>query len=272
MKILYLGDIMAEPGVRVVEQLLPEICKDQQLDVVVAQAENVTDGKGLGKADYERLRTAGVDAFTSGNWIFANDEVLELLNDAAHPVTRPANYPASKPGRQYKYVDTPKGRVLLVSILGDIVGKQADDPTDNPLKVIDQILDETREQPKVATVVNFHGDYSSQKVIFGHYLDGRASMVAGDHWHIPTADARVQPQGTAYITDVGMCGTLNSSLGVTFDSVIPRWRDNKITKNEIEAEGTLQLNGVIVDVDEQTGLARSITQVREVVEPAAPVA
>lgn len=266
MKILYLGDIMAQPGIQVTEQLLPGLRTEHNLDLVIAQAENVTDGKGLSKADYERLRAAGVDAFTSGNWIFANDEVLELLNDAKHPVTRPANYPEGTAGKQYKYIETSQGRVLVISVLGNIVGKQSDDPTDNPLKVIDAILEETREQPKLATVVNFHGDYSSQKVIFGHYLDGRVSLVVGDHWHVPTADAMVLPRGTAYITDVGMCGTLHSSLGVTFESVVPRWRDGAITKNQIEITGPLQLNGVVVDVDKQTGLARSITQVREIVE------
>lgn len=257
---------MAEPGIQIVEWLLPGMRTEQDLDLVIVQAENVTGGKGLGKAEYERLRAAGADAFSSGNHIFANDEVLELLHDAGHPVTRPANYPADTPGKQYKYVETPKGRVLLISILGAIVGKHSEDPMDNPLKVIDDILEETKEQPKVATVVNFHGDYSSEKVIFGSYLDGQVSMVVGDHWHIPTADARVLPKGTGYITDVGMCGTLNSSLGVTFESVVARWRDGKVTKNEIETKGPLQLNGIIVDIDEQTGLARSVTQVREIIE------
>ena len=117
---------------------------------------------------------------------------------------------------------------------GMVVGKDKDKPVDNPLQVIDRILE--AEKAKIV-VVNFHGDYSSEKVIIGHYLDGRASMVVGDHWHVPTADARVLPGGTAHITDVGMCGALDASLGVTYDSVLPRWRDGTATRNVLETTG-----------------------------------
>jgi metallophosphoesterase (TIGR00282 family) len=266
MKILYLGDIMASPGISVIETLLPKLKREHAIDVVIAQAENVTDGKGLSKADFKRLKQLGIDAFTGGNHSLAQEDIFDDLNDPQQAVTRPANYPEGTPGRQYKFVQTSKGKVLVVSLLGAIVGKDADKPTDNPLHTIDAILEETKDQATVATVVNFHGDFSSEKVIMGHYLDGRVSLVVGDHWHVPTADAMLLPQGTAYITDVGMCGILYSSLGVTFDSVIPRWRDGKVTPNQIETNGTLQLNGVIADIDEATGLARSITQVRQTIE------
>lgn len=253
---------MAAPGVQVVERLLPDIKKTNDLDLIVAQVENVTGGKGISKADYKALQKLGIQAFTGGNWTLHNNEIFDDLNDPQQPIVRPANYPAGTPGKQYKFVQTQKGRVLIVSLLGSIVGRDAAKPTDNPLKVIDAILEETKNEKVVATVVNLHGDYSSEKVITGHYLDGRVSLVVGDHWHVPTADAMVLPKKTAYISDVGMCGTLHSSLGVAFDSVIPRWRDGKILPNEIETKGTLQLNGVIADIDESTGLATSITQVR----------
>lgn len=266
MKILYLGDIMAEPGIRVVEELLPGLRREHTVDVVIAQSENVTDGKGINKADYARLKSIGVDGFTGGNHSFQQEDIYDHLNDLQQPITRPANYPSDMPGAQYKYVETPKGRVLLVSILGSVVGKQAKEPVANPLKTIDEILAATQDQPNVATVINFHGDYSSEKVIFGHYLDGRASLVVGDHWHVPTADAMLLPKGTAYITDVGMCGVLHSSLGVTFESVIPRWRDGMVNTNEVETKGPLQLNAVLANVDEQTGLATSVTHIRQTVD------
>lgn len=253
---------MAAPGVHVVEQLLPDIKKNNELDLIIAQAENVTDGKGLSKADYKKLKQLGIDAFTGGNHTLFNNEIFDDLNDPQQPIVRPANYPEGTPGKQYKFVQTPKGKVLIVSLLGSIVGRDSAKPTDNPLKVIDAILEETKREKIVATVVNMHGDYSSEKVITGHYLDGRVSLVVGDHWHVPTADAMVLPKKTAYISDVGMCGTLHSSLGVKFDSVVPRWRDGKIMSNEIETKGTLQLNGVIADIDESTSLATGITQVR----------
>src|SRR5215475_6840003 len=121
--------------------------------------------------------------------------------------------------------------------MGQVVGKSASVPVDNPLRTIDYVLESQSTFDRVATVVNFHGDYSSEKVIIGHYLDGKVTAVVGDHWHVPTADARMLPKGTAHVTDVGMCGVLDSSLGVTFDSVIPRWRDGTVTRNVLETKG-----------------------------------
>lgn len=255
MNVLYLGDIMGEPGLQLVEKLLPGLRREHQLDFVVAQAENLSDGKGVRVADFRRLQQAGVDACTGGNHSFFRPEIFPLLEDAKEPVIRPANYPATAPGRGYKYVQTAKGNVLVISLLGQIVGKDAGKPVDNPLQIIDRILAEEQGVPRVATIVNFHGDFSSEKRIIGYYLDGRVSVVVGDHWHVPTADAQVLPGGTAHQTDVGMCGSLDSSLGVSFASLIPRWRDGKITKNELETEGRMQLNGLLVRVDNQTGLA-----------------
>jgi len=264
MNILYLGDIMAEPGIQLVEKLLPGLRKEYQLDLVVAQSENVSDGKGLRPSDFVRLKKAGVDFCTGGNHSFYREEIFPQLNDPNQPIIRPANYPAGTPGLGYKYAHTAKGDVLVVSLLGKIVGKDADLPVDNPLKVIDSILESQKDIPHVATVLNFHGDFSSEKLIIGYYLDGRVSAVIGDHWHIATADAEILPKGTAHITDVGMCGSLDSSLGVNFDNLIARWRDNKVLPNVIETEGRMQLNALLVDVDETTGLALSAKQIREI--------
>ena len=135
---------------------------------------------------------------------------------------------------------------------------------DNPLIVVDQILEQEAHTDHVATVINFHGDYSSEKRIIGYYLDGRVTAVIGDHWHIPTADADVLPKGTAHITDVGMCGSLDSSLGVTLASLIPRWRDSQQTHNVLETDGRMQFCGLVVRTDDSTGLAVSVEQVRRV--------
>lgn len=264
MRILYLGDIMAEPGLELIERVLPELRAELGLDLVIAQAENLSDGKGVRQKDFNRLKAAGVDFCTGGNHTLFRDEIYPFLHDPHQPIVRPANYPADTPGLGYKYVDTPKGIVLVVSLLGQIVGKHSDVPTDNPLKCIDEILKSEAQKSRVATVVNFHGDFSSEKIVIGNYLDGRVSMVIGDHWHVPTADARVQPGGTAHMTDAGMCGVLNSSLGVTYDSIIPRWRDGKQTRNLMETKGPLQLNGLLADIDPQTGLATSATHLRRV--------
>jgi 2',3'-cyclic-nucleotide 2'-phosphodiesterase len=264
VKILYIGDIMGQAGIETVEKVLSEIKKDHAIDLVIAQAENVSAGKGLTIADHERLKNIGVQVFTGGNHTMSRQETNELLADENIPVTRPANYPEGVPGKRYKIVSTEKGRVLIVSLLGSVVGKSAEDVTDNPLTTIDEILNTLSSEVFAAIVVNFHGDFSSEKVIIGHYLDGRVSCVIGDHWHIPTADARVLKGGTAHITDVGMCGSLDSSLGVKFESVLPRWRDGIKTRNELETEGAMQFNAVLIETTENNR-ARSIKQIQKII-------
>lgn len=249
---------MGEVGLRTVEKVLPGLRKEHKIDFVIAQAENVTDGRGISVEDYGRLRKAGVDFCTGGNWSLYRDEIIPMMNDPAQPIIRPANYPEGTPGLGWKY----SGGVLVVSLLGKIVGRDADKPVDNPLQVIDRILETQKDTPKKAIVVNLHGDFSSEKVVIGHYLDGRAALVAGDHWHVPTADARILPGGTAHVTDVGMCGVLDASLGITFDSVVPRWRDGKQTRNVLETKGALQFNAVLVSTNEK-GLADSIDRIQQ---------
>jgi metallophosphoesterase (TIGR00282 family) len=263
MKMLYLGDVMGEMGIRAVELLLPQIVRTEGVDFVVAQSENVTQGKGMSIADYNRLQAAGVHAFTGGNHTPTRVELYPLLESPEAPVVGPLNMQEC-PGPGYKIVIQGQLRVLVVSILGNVVGKQAGVAVENPLQAIDKLLTIVPRGSYDVSVVNIHGDFSSEKVVLPYYLDGRVSLVVGDHWHVPTADAEVLPQHTARITDVGMCGSLDSSLGVTFDSIIPRWRDGKQTRNELETSGRTQLCAVLVAIDELTGEAESIRQIRQV--------
>lgn len=262
MKILYIGDIMARPGIDTVAQLLPEIKATYAPDVIIAQAENVSDGKSMTLADMRELQALGIHFFTGGNHTPKSSELHDALKDSNMPVIGPANM-IDCPGDGWKVLPTSKGNVLVISLLGATVGKEI--ASANALQTIDRILETTQENTYVATVVNFHGDFSSEKRIIGYYLDGRVSMVIGDHWHVPTADAMVLPQGTAHMTDVGMCGSLHSSLGVTFDSVVPRWRDGKITKNELSTDKPYQFNAVVVDIDEETNLARSVEHIQQII-------
>jgi metallophosphoesterase (TIGR00282 family) len=263
VNILYVGDVMGEMGLEVVEKVLPKLRQQKQIDLVIAQAENVSDGKGITFKDFERLRKAGVDFCTGGNWSLHHEEIIPAMSDPAQPIIRPANYPDGTPGLGWKYIETKTGKVLVVSLLGQIVGKDSAKPVDNPLQVIDRILESQKDVTRAATVVNFHGDYSSEKVVIGHYLDGRVTAVIGDHWHVPTADARVLPGGTAHITDVGMCGALNASLGVAYDSIIPRWLGQQKTRNVLETAGPHQFNAALVTAN-RNGLAGFIEQIRRV--------
>lgn len=264
MNILYVGDIMGEVGIEVIEKVLPGVITEEAIDIVIAQAENVSEGKGITQKDYNRLKEIGVDFFTGGNWSLHRKESYPLFNDPREPIVRPANYPNGTPGLGFKYLNKNNRTVLVISLLGHIVGKDADKPIDNPLKVVDEILKTQKGHKKDAVIVNFHGDYSSEKVIIGHYLDGRVSAVVGDHWHVPTADARVLAKGTAHISDVGMCGALNASLGVKFDSVITRWKNNIPTKNVLEKDGKRQFNAVAVTVGGDR-LAVKIKQIQKII-------
>ena len=259
MRLLYIGDVMGDPGIKAIAAVLPELKQQENIDLVIAQAENVTDGKGISVEDFRRLQKLGVDFCTGGNWTLYLPEIIKLLEDKKEPIIRPANYPIGTPGLGYKYA----GDALIISLLGSIVGKDSEQPVDNPLKTIDKILQKESGKYKYL-VVNLHGDYSSEKVIIGHYLDGKATLVVGDHWHVPTADARILPEGTAHITDVGMCGILNASLGVKFDSVIPRWRDGQHIRNELETEGPKQFNAVLVETDD-SHLGSNIRQIHRII-------
>lgn len=263
MNILYIGDVMGDMGLAAVEKMLPGLRQERQIDVVIAQAENASDGKGLSVSDYARLKALGVDAMSGGDHTVDKPEIFPLLENPEEPVIGPANM-RECPGPGFKYVEVNGKRVLFISLLGGVVGRYADRETDNPLKTVDEILHAQADEHKDAVVVNFHGDFSSEKLILGHYLDGRVSAVVGDHWHVPTADVQVLPRGTAHISDVGMCGSLDSSLGVSFSSVLPRWRDGMQTRNELETGGRTQFNALLVSVDETTGKALSAEHIRKV--------
>jgi 2',3'-cyclic-nucleotide 2'-phosphodiesterase len=249
LKILYIGDVMGEAGISVVEQVLPGLVAEHQFDLVIAQGENVSVGKGMYPRDMDRLLAAGVQFFTGGNHTPFRPELHSRLDDFGSPVIGPANMDEC-PGLGYKFIDIAKARILVISLLGTTVGR--DYPHGNPLKKIDAILDQLSDTTKDAIIVNFHGDYSSEKKVIGYYLDGQVDAVIGDHWHIPTADAMTLPKGTMHITDVGMCGSLHSSLGIELDTIITRWKDEKKTKNIQSLSRPYQFNAVILDTTLKT--------------------
>jgi metallophosphoesterase (TIGR00282 family) len=263
MKFIYLGDIMGDLGLQATKQVLPSILKKYNPDFIVAQAENVDNGKGISISKYDQLKSLGIDFLTGGNWTLYNPEIYPYLEDPNKPIIRPANYPSPTPGLKYKYLNIIQGKVLIISLLGKIVGKDANLELDNPLKTIDQILEEQKGEPKIATIVNYHGDYSSEKVVIGHYLDGRVTAVIGDHWHVPTNDPRILPRKTAHISDVGMIGARNSSLGVKLDVIIARWRDNLRLRNVLEDQGEVQFNGIVVEFNPKTKEALTIFPINE---------
>ncbi len=260
MNILYLGDIMGKAGRETVTQLLPELKTKHKVDFVIAQGENLSHGKGMQINHTEAMLEAGVDFFTGGNWTLHRPAIVPWLEDPHKPVIRPANYKAGTPGRGWKVADTPFGKIQVITLLGQIVGAFPAD-IDNPLHTVDAILEETKNEHYAARIVNFHGDYSSEKLVIGQYLDGRVTAVIGDHWHIPTADAKVFPHGTAHITDVGMVGSYDSCLGVETDVIVKRWLSGLPSRNELESDGKMWLCAILISVNVENSQAKSIKQI-----------
>lgn len=251
LTIIYLGDVVSRAGLAALEAGLDQIRRQYRPDVIIAQGENLTGGKGISPADFDRLRDLGIDGVTGGNWSLQDPSIEPLLADPKVPITAPANWlPAAQPG--WKRFLAGGREILMISLLGHLASPRKLPEIGNPLLAVDRILaaegfDSPR--PPDAIVVNLHGDFSSEKLTVGYYLDGRASLVVGDHWHVQTADAAVLPAGTAHITDVGMCGSLHSSLGLDFDSIIPRWRDGRQTTNRWDERRPWQINGVVARLD-----------------------
>lgn len=262
MKILYIGDIVARIGRRAVQQVLPELRQEKQIEFVIAQSENMSTGNGITTKAINEMREAGVDFFTGGNHSFKKPEGVELMMDPKNNIIRPANYPGKTPGRGWAIPETPFGKILIINLLGQLFnGPQLD----HPLKVIDTILEDNKDEKLVATIVDFHGDLTSEKVGIGFYLDGRVSAAVGSHIHVSTADARVLPGGTAHITDVGMTGPVDSVLGVKKDIILERWLNQLPNKFENPTTGMVQFSSVLIDVD-RNGKAMSIEQILRQVE------
>jgi len=265
MRILFIGDIVGRPGRRMLNAHLERIVTDRQIDLVVANCENAAAGFGITPELADGLLEKGVHVLTSGNHIWDKKAVLPYL-DAQEKIVRPANYPDGAPGKGLYLGATAAGVPYAVL---NLQGRTYLPPIDCPFRAADAILE--RIEPGVAVrLVDFHAEVTSEKMAFGWYLDGRATAVLGTHTHVTTADERVLPGGTAYITDVGMTGPRDSVIGMDREASIRRFLVGIPTRFE-PASGPAKFSAVIIDADEKTGNARSIERV-SVIEDATPSA
>ena len=251
MNILMIGDVMGKPGRRAVAALLPSLREELGLDLVIANGENAAAGRGLTKATAQELLDAGVDVITSGNHIFDQKEIVPLLDEET-AILRPMNYPPSAPGRG---VLTHRGVTVM-----NLQGRTFMTQIDCPFRAADAALAALPEDALV--VVDMHAEASSEKVAMGRYLDGRVAAVAGTHTHVPAADARVLPGGTAYVSDLGMVGPRESIIGNEIDAVLRRFLTGMPTRLPV-AEGSpvVQFNSVLIEIDESTRRAHSICRI-----------
>jgi len=250
MQILAIGDIIGQPGRRAVQKLLPDLKQQYKLDFVIANAENGAGGMGLTLGTARELLDAGVDILTSGNHIWDQREIIPYLNGDM-PILRPLNYPPGVPGRGFLIRD----KVMVVNLIGrTFIGS-----FDCPFRGMDRLLAETKVKPPVI-VVDFHAEATSEKVAMGRYLDGRGSAVLGTHTHVGTVDARILPKGTAYITDIGMSGPLDSIIGDDAESVLQRFLTQMPRRLSV-GKGKTIFNSVLVSVDDVSGRAVSIKRI-----------
>ena len=255
MRVLMMGDVVGKPGRRAVQKLVPGLREEHDLGLVIANGENAAGGIGLTPETAQELFDAGVDVLTSGNHAWAKREIFPFL-DGEVPLIRPVNYPPSVPGHGYVIV---KG-VLVINVLGRVFMASVDDP----FRAVDQVLDEMEGRARII-IVDCHAEATSEAGAMGWYLDGRVSAVLGTHTHVGTIDAKVLPQGTAFVTDIGMVGPRDSIIGNVVDDVLERFLTQMHVRLGVPS-GPAVFGSVLLDIDEETGIARSIVRLDREVE------
>lgn len=273
MKILFFGDVFGRPGRDAVTKILPQLREKYNPDVVGVNVENLAHGHGISREALREMEDLGIDFFTSGNHIWEGKDSKELLGEKDLPLVRPANYPPGVLGKGFSKVRVGTKTLLVVNLMGRVFMKMS---LDCPLRGADEILkryslkgekaheDEEDKEFVDAIFLDFHAEATSEKRVLGFYLDGRISCMVGTHTHVPTADEQVLPKGTGYISDVGMCGVRDSSIGMDKDIMIKEMLTQVPEKKEV-AEGTCEIGAILFDIG-KNGLCRKVKRIREMVE------
>ena len=256
LRVLCLGDIVGRPGRQIVHQHLQSLIKERNVDLVVANAENIAGGSGITANLFHKIRSYGVDVVTLGDHIYKRSDILPTLQSSER-IVRPANLSAGAVGRPYTVVTTNSGvSVAVFAVLGRIFMNL---PADDPFAAADRVLEEIPDHVRVC-ICDVHAEASSEKVALGHWLDGRCSLIFGTHTHIPTADAKILPGGSAFISDLGMCGPYDSVLGRRKERVV-KYMTTSIPQMFDVATGDVRLCGAFAEIDVETGRAVSIERV-----------
>jgi hypothetical protein len=256
LRILAVGDIVGKPGRRAFQQLGRDLARAQRADFVIVNCENAAAGFGVTPEIAEELFAQGADCLTSGNHIWKHRVIYPYI-DEERRLLRPANFPEGAPGRGWGVYSTPVGEIAVINLMGTTLME----PLDCPFRMFDQLYLEARDAASVV-VVDFHAEITSEKAALAHYADGRASLVFGTHTHVQTADERVLPGGTGFITDLGMTGPEDSILGVSKELVLERFLTRMPVRFEVSA-GPALLCGLLAEVDDATGKTVSVKRVQE---------
>jgi len=257
LKILFIGDVVGNPGRKAVKAVLPEMIKNMSVDCCIANCENAAGGSGITYAVAQELFDIGIDVITLGNHKWSKREIINFIGNEAR-IIRPANYPQELPGRGSTVINLEKGAIGILNVMGRVFMENID----CPFRTADREIQYLSNFTKVI-IVDMHAEATSEKYALAWYLDGRVSCVLGTHTHVQTADERILPQGTGYITDVGMTGPYNGILGVDKDIIIKRFLTSVPMKFEI-AKGCVQFNAVMADIDEKKGYTNKITRIMQI--------
>lgn len=259
MNILFIGDIIGRAGRGVIKELLPELKQEYALDFVVANGENLASGFGMTYETYQEMIDVGIDYFTSGNHIWAKKDFLTFLDDKKIKVLRPANYPSGAPGRGVDHFNIKNKDVYLINLLGQVFTEEC---LNNPFTTINEII---KRIPKNKIIlVDFHAEATSEKNTLGYYLDGRVTAIVGTHTHVATSDYRILPKGTAYITDIGMTGPLDSSIGIDLKPVTQHFLTGLPFKAEI-AKGQNIFSALLLNIDDSTSKVQDIKYINKII-------
>ena len=257
LKILFIGDIVGRPGRNAVKHFLPKIKKAENIDFVIANGENLASGKGMTKEKYDEMIEVGVDYFTSGNHIWQNRDIIPYMKKYEVNVLRPANYPNDPPGHGFISIEVKGIKLTIINLIGRVfVEGLYNDPFTTAREIVYGAQDSIN-------ILDFHAEATSEKIALGYYLDGTISAFFGTHTHVQTADETILPKGTAYITDVGMCGPKESVLGVEKEIIISKFLTGLPQSHKV-ATGDSIFNACIVEIDTVTKKAISIHRINEI--------
>ena len=260
MKILILGDVMGLPGRKALKKNLTNIIKEHQIDFSVINGENAADdGKGITKEIAEEFFLEGIDVITSGNHIWDKGEIVSYIEKESR-LLRPANLAEGTPGKGFNifFSKDRKFKVAVINLMGNVFMRKTEDVFKKAKEISKKII---LKKNVDFTIVDFHGEITSEKMAIGHFFDGASTCVVGTHTHIPTADTRILDKGTAYQTDIGMCGDYNSVIGMNKDNSLKRFFKKKDATNHFPSEGEGTRSGIVVEADEKTGLAKKVLRI-----------
>ncbi|CAN5141145.1 TIGR00282 family metallophosphoesterase [soil metagenome] len=257
IRILFIGDVVGAPGRAMLQKHINRLREQYAIDATIVNGENSADGKGVTPRIMEYFKHLKVNVVTSGNHIWDKRDIIPYMHEH-DDLLRPANFPAGVPGIGIKLITVKDNPVAVINMQGRIFMKEH---IDCPFRAIDSLLAYLKD--KTSTIlVDFHAETTAEKACFAYYLDGRVSAVVGTHTHVQTADERVLPKGTAFITDLGMVGALDSSLGMKKEPIIQQFMNQMPTRYTVETEGPMLLSGVWMEIDTTTGAAVKIERIR----------